>query len=103
MAGSHEPQDGVRHRVPEPSELVRVVALDGPAGSGKTTVARLTAEALGWRFVDTGATYRAVALAVLRAGAPSTHGLLATAYDYSDSAEHREGIADFLAKRTPNF
>jgi cytidylate kinase len=44
------------------------VALDGPAGSGKSTVARRVAEALGWRFVDTGATYRAVTLAVLRAG-----------------------------------
>ncbi|MCU1600710.1 MAG: cytidylate kinase [Frankiales bacterium] len=54
---------------PSVDELVRVVALDGPAGSGKSTVARLTAERLGWRFVDTGATYRAVALAVLRAGA----------------------------------
>ena len=55
--------------VPSPEQLVRVVALDGPAGSGKTTVARLVAARLGWRFVDTGATYRAVTLAVLRAGA----------------------------------
>jgi cytidylate kinase len=55
--------------VPAVDDLVRVVALDGPAGTGKTTVARLTAVRLGWRFVDTGATYRAVALAVLRAGA----------------------------------
>lgn len=46
----------------------RVVALDGPAGSGKSTVAKHVAAALGWRFVDTGATYRAVTLAVLRAG-----------------------------------
>jgi cytidylate kinase len=51
---------------PEPEDLVRVVALDGPAGTGKSTVARLTAARLGWRFVDTGATYRAVTLAVLR-------------------------------------
>jgi cytidylate kinase len=43
--------------------------LDGPAGTGKSTVARLTAQRLGWRFVDTGATYRALTLAVLRAGA----------------------------------
>jgi cytidylate kinase len=50
------------------AELTRVVALDGPAGSGKSTVARATARALGWRFVDTGATYRAVTLHVLRAG-----------------------------------
>lgn len=54
--------------VPDVEELTRVVALDGPAGSGKSTVARATAQALGWRFVDTGATYRAVALHVLRAG-----------------------------------
>lgn len=47
----------------------RVVALDGPAGSGKSTVARLTASRLGWSFVDTGATYRAVTLAVLQSGA----------------------------------
>jgi cytidylate kinase len=52
---------------PTPAELVRVVALDGPAGSGKTTVAQRVAAVLGWRFVDTGATYRAVTLAVLRA------------------------------------
>lgn len=55
-------------RVPDVEELTRVVALDGPAGSGKSTVARLTAQALGWRFVDTGATYRAVTLHVLRSG-----------------------------------
>ncbi len=54
--------------VPEIEDLTRVVALDGPAGSGKSTVARRTAQALGWRFVDTGATYRAVTLQVLRAG-----------------------------------
>jgi cytidylate kinase len=58
-----------QRRVPDVSELVRVVALDGPAGSGKSTVARLTAQALGWRFVDTGATYRAITLHVLRSGA----------------------------------
>jgi cytidylate kinase len=44
------------------------VALDGPSGSGKSTVARAVAQALGWRYVDTGATYRAATLAVLRAG-----------------------------------
>lgn len=52
--------------VPTVEQLTRVVALDGPAGSGKSTVARAVARALGWRFVDTGATYRAVTLAVLR-------------------------------------
>lgn len=47
----------------------RWIALDGPSGSGKSTVARGVARALGWRYVDTGSTYRAATLAVLRAGA----------------------------------
>jgi cytidylate kinase len=50
------------------SPTTRVIALDGPSGSGKSTVARGVARALGWRYVDTGATYRAATLAVLRAG-----------------------------------
>lgn len=52
-----------------PIETVRVIALDGPSGSGKSTVARALARTLGWRYLDTGATYRAATLAVLRAGA----------------------------------
>jgi cytidylate kinase len=40
-----------------------LVAIDGPAGAGKSTVARAAAEALGFRYLDTGAMYRAVALA----------------------------------------
>jgi cytidylate kinase len=40
-----------------------LVAIDGPAGAGKSTVARAVAEALGFRYLDTGAMYRAVALA----------------------------------------
>ena len=46
-----------------------VVAIDGPAGAGKSSVTRLVAQALGYLLVDTGALYRAVALAVQRAGA----------------------------------
>jgi cytidylate kinase len=45
-----------------------VVAIDGPGGVGKSTVAKLLARRLGVCYVDTGATYRAVALAALRAG-----------------------------------
>lgn len=44
-----------------------IITIDGPAGSGKSTVARLLAERLHVRFLDTGAMYRAVALAVLNA------------------------------------
>ena len=46
----------------------RVVTIDGPAGAGKSTVARQLAERLGWRLLDTGAMYRAVTLAALRKG-----------------------------------
>jgi cytidylate kinase len=45
---------------------VRVIAIDGPAGSGKSTVARRVADALGLAYLDTGAMYRSVAFAVLR-------------------------------------
>jgi cytidylate kinase len=44
------------------------VAIDGPAGSGKTTVARALAGRIGTLYLDTGAMYRAIALLVLRAG-----------------------------------
>ena len=46
--------------------MPRVVTIDGPAGAGKSTVARRVAERLGWRFLDTGAMYRAVTFAALR-------------------------------------
>jgi CMP/dCMP kinase len=45
-----------------------IVTIDGPAGSGKSTAARMLAKRLGIRFLDTGAMYRTVALACLRAG-----------------------------------
>lgn len=45
-----------------------VIAMDGPAGTGKSTVARGLASRLGVRYLDTGAMYRAATVAVLRAG-----------------------------------
>ncbi len=45
-----------------------IVAIDGPAGAGKSTIARAVAKRLGFTFIDTGAMYRAVALAAARAG-----------------------------------
>jgi cytidylate kinase len=45
-----------------------VVTIDGAAGTGKSTAARQLAEVLGWQFLDTGAMYRAAALAMLEAG-----------------------------------
>jgi cytidylate kinase len=49
-----------------------VVAIDGPAGTGKSSVSKGLAQALGARYLDTGAMYRMVTLAVLRAGADPT-------------------------------
>ena len=65
---------------PAPSEHppLRVIAIDGPAGSGKSTVARALAQRLGLDCLDTGAMYRAVTFAVLRAGAdPGDHDVVA--------------------------
>ena len=45
---------------------MRVIAIDGPAGAGKSTVAREVARATGLEYLDTGAMYRCVALSVLR-------------------------------------
>lgn len=47
---------------------MEVIAIDGPAGAGKSTIASSLARALGWRYVDTGAMYRAVALAAIERG-----------------------------------
>ncbi len=49
-------------------DFAGVVALDGPSGTGKSTVARGLARRLGVRYLDTGAMYRAATLAVLRCG-----------------------------------
>ena len=49
-----------------------VVAIDGPAGAGKSTVAQLAAKELGYTYIDTGAMYRAVAWKALKAGEPLT-------------------------------
>ncbi len=51
-----------------------IVAIDGPAGAGKSTVARKLAEALGFVLVDTGAMYRVVAIAAKNAGIAWTDG-----------------------------
>ncbi len=46
--------------------IARIIAIDGPAGSGKSTIAERIAELLGYLYFDTGAMYRAVTLAALR-------------------------------------
>src|SRR5262249_20758606 len=53
-----------------------IVTIDGPAGAGKSSAARALAERLGFAFLDTGAMYRAVALAAARAGSLDDHAAL---------------------------
>jgi cytidylate kinase len=61
---------------------VKVVAVDGPGGAGKSSVTRALAARLGWSHLDTGAFYRAATLAVLRAGIdPAEGGAVAEVVD----------------------
>ena len=50
-----------------------VIAIDGPGGAGKSTVARELARRLGWRYLDSGAMYRAITIAVIDAGVGQAH------------------------------
>lgn len=79
------------------NEVHRSVAIDGPSGAGKSSIARRSAKALGFIYVDTGAIYRTVGLAVHRAEIGSRDiekikALLPTldiALRYDDSGEQR--------------
>ena len=53
---------------------IRALAIDGPAGAGKSTIARAVSIELGWIYVDTGAMFRAVALFFLREGISAEDG-----------------------------
>ena len=73
-----------------------LIAIDGPAGAGKSTVARAVADALGFTYLDTGAMYRCIALAELR-GAEDP---LACAIELGDAvALDGEDVSDAI--RTP--
>ena len=50
--------------------MKKIIAVDGPAGAGKSTVSKICAARLGYTYIDTGAMYRTVALKVLQSGAP---------------------------------
>jgi CMP/dCMP kinase len=70
-----------------------VVAIDGPAGAGKSTVTKRVADELGYLLVDTGALYRVVALAALRAGVSWEDGEAMGKFAYGLVNEHAVELA----------
>ena len=86
---------------------MRVIAIDGPAGSGKSTVARQVAGHLGLDYLDTGAMYRAVAFAAMRRGIDpddqATVARLAAQVDLevTDSAVVVDGVDATIEIRSP--
>lgn len=88
------------------------VAIDGPAGAGKSTIAKAAAKALGYIYVDTGALYRTVALGAMRAGVlESDDGIAAllpnlhVELKFVDGSQHvylnGEDVSDLI--RTPEI
>lgn len=88
------------------------VAIDGPAGAGKSTIAKAAAKALGYIYVDTGALYRTVALGAVRAGVlDSDDGIAAllpnlrVELKFVDGSQHvylnGEDVSDLI--RTPEI
>lgn len=84
-----------------------IVTIDGPAGSGKSTVSRKLAQLLQVRFLDTGAMYRAVALAVLKSGASPDDAVVVAGIvpnvclEFQDTKLFLNGEDVTLAIRTP--
>ena len=70
------------------------IAIDGPAGAGKSTIAKLVAKEKGYIYVDTGAMYRALAVHFLEKGiAPEdTSGIIAAAREAEVSIRYEEGV-----------
>jgi len=80
---------------------VSVIAIDGPGGSGKGTIAKLVAERLGWHLLDSGALYRLLALAAINhqvdLNDANTVTVLASALDIRFATERaKEGVCVYL-------
>jgi CMP/dCMP kinase len=63
-----------------------LVAIDGPAGAGKSTVARAVAEALGATYLDSGAMYRCIGLSMLEKGGRPADAAGAASFEFGDGA-----------------
>jgi len=84
---------------PAPDHSCHVITIDGPAGAGKSTAARMLAERLGWFHLDSGSTYRAFAAAVLRRGVAPTdaQALAALAGDIRVEVRENNGATRVFA------
>lgn len=77
----------------------KVIAIDGPAGAGKSTIARYLADIIGYTYIDSGAMYRALTLKVLREGIPMTDldGIVSLAgetdIDFKENSIYLDGKA----------
>lgn len=83
----------------EKHDGARIVAIDGPAGAGKSSVARQVARELGFAFLDTGAMYRAATLRALQHGIPLDDKealVVSTEVMALDMEEHPEGLRVFV-------
>ncbi|MCB1014636.1 MAG: (d)CMP kinase [Acidimicrobiales bacterium] len=86
---------------------MQVIAIDGPAGSGKSTVGRALAERLGLQYLDTGAMYRGVAFAALRRGVdpadadPVAHLLATLELEVADRTVTVDGVDATIEIRGP--
>jgi cytidylate kinase len=83
-------------------KAVPVIAIDGPSGSGKGTIAHRVAQELGWHLLDSGALYRLVALSAEKAGVPlddarrlaGLAGALDVRFDSNEDGSERIWLAD---------
>ena len=78
-----------------------IVAVDGPAGAGKSTVARAAADALGFTYLDSGAMYCAVALGALERKRPAAEVARGAAIELGDGAVRLDGRDVTVAIRAP--
>jgi cytidylate kinase len=78
---------------PDHGEKLLLITIDGPAGAGKTTVSKILAERLGYKYIDTGALYRGVAFEAQKAGIGS---------DDDTGLEKLCGTLDFKFEREEN-
>jgi cytidylate kinase len=75
-----------------------VIAIDGPAGAGKSTVARAVAERLGFTYLDSGAMYRAIALSVLRDPGDAAARAREVEIDFADPALRTPEVSEAASR-----